>query len=493
MKSLDQGGVFNVTAFDPNKVRHAYQEPKVFRSIIDVKPSDLNTKFIFTEVESNKALMMIGATTDDLVRMSEFEKQNIPGTPNIRQRIISDLEGRRLKTFAAAVEARNKLKKENQQPQKKATKGVKVVRKSDNSDFEKLKKKQINTLLSYQNQKERLRKSEEITAARIKETQKSRAAELEKKRVESIINYRKHFFRRPKNQDIEKLENERNEERQKENEQLQNLQNQLSNTPKKGQKQILDEINNLKSNIEKNENEFIEKLNYLKSAETQIKSLISPPEKITGNQLVDFKKREQERNLILKEKEILLMEQKKKLEKQILEKEAKVEANLRAITSQKMNQLKQYRIQLRKRSQSAAAAKKIIEQQKIAKFQKVMQREQEAYERAMKLKASKTTVIMEKAGETWMKQRNGLDNAKKIRVKKQFHVIEKVEKTIERQKAIEEEKEKIIQKQIKNLRKDTIKKVQQKEEYEELKRIVQNDPDSNPIELAKKYHVKINS
>lgn len=479
---LNKGDVFNVTAVDPDVLRHVfetspYEEVKVYSSIVSIKPSQLKDKFIFTEKETIRAMMIVGATTDDLIIMSEFDKRKIPGTPRVRRKIIEELEERRLKIFSSIVEERNNLlnkSKINNTPKNKQnafSSKQSSNKAAKNHDYDKLKQKHLNSLISYQTRKNQLQKSEEAAATRLEELKKSKTIEMQKKKMRS-------YPQTTKKEKIEQFKERKEEEIKKARDELQTLENSLSSTSsKKVIKEKKTQIEALKNKINEDET------NLMKTEEAES----------NANSTAQFIKKEDVKLLILKEKEKKILNEKLILEKKLFEKDARIEANLKLISSQRMKHIRENQIMLKKRSQSAAATKKILEQQRLERLQKSLIRQEEAIERAKQLKASKTTSLLEKAGENWIKQKNGNDKAKKIFIQKRYKDLEKVEKTIEKQNELKEMKDQAEIKKIKELRTATIRKVKQREEYDKLKREILIDPDADPTKLAEKYKIDIST
>lgn len=503
----DSGGVFKVTAFDPNAVQKAYdtapyQEVKVYHSIKNVKPSDLNTKFIFTEDETVRAMMIVGVTTDDLIKMSDYDKRKIPGTPQIQRKIIEELEDRRIKTFSDVVKARNNLLNAKKAEKKNIRPNIDSKVKNQKVGYEKLKQMQLNTLISYQNRKKTLQNSEESAAIRMSELKKAKTIELQKRKIEYQKKFRAHTLKMITNKNskesenkIEQLKNQKMQEIQKSKNELNELEESITNKKQQKEKQeqiealkmkISQEETNLKQTIESmkqsNDNKFLKQINELSNNSNN-----------NSNAMMQFRMKEEMKMLIMKEKEQFLFNQKEELEKKLLEKDARIEANLKLISSQKMKHIRENRIILRRRSQSAAATVKMLEQKRIEKIQKSIQRQEEAIERAKALKNSKNIILLEKAGNNWMKQKNGVNKAKKVTIQNHYKNIEKVEKTIERQEEIKHKKDIDEIKKIKEFRKNTIIKIQQKEEYDEFKKNIIIDSDADPVEIAQKYKVDLDS
>lgn len=142
---MDDSSIFEVTQAKSVPFSQIHR-PVIYRSIIDIKPEDLTEKFIFSESASNKAMLKVGATTDDMIKISKLEIMNIPGTPVIRNRIIRELEQRRLKTIQDVIDARNQIVNE----MKKVKPKIQKKPANNAKRFDKIKEAQIAELIANQ-------------------------------------------------------------------------------------------------------------------------------------------------------------------------------------------------------------------------------------------------------------------------------------------------------------------------------------------------------
>lgn len=485
----NKNNVFNVTAVDTTNIRHSSEaeQIRVYPSIISVKPGDLIHPFIFTEYETNKAMMTIGVVNDDLIKMSYSQKQKIPGTPQMQQKIYEELENRRISTFQLIVQTREKILQDSQKST--TTKRKMKPNKNQTINYNRLKEKQLNSLIEYQNKHNQVYKNDLI----LSKTQKKN------RKIRNDLNDRKqksHLLRslQPENETNDQIEQfimEREQQKQSEIDQLKSLQQYLSKLPKRQQKSKGDEIAAFQKKMEENENNFNQQLEMLKSQANSINpeliSLInSQPNK---NARIEYRKKEREKYLLNQERQKIIDERKAKLEKQLLEKESKVEANLRLISTQKIRHFHEIQAKMKKRGQSAACTKQLLEEQRLEKLKKTFEKQEEAIQRANALKAQKTNELLEKAGKRWLKQKYATDYAKRVQIQKKYQCIEKVEKIIQKQEHLQKEKEEIEKQEILNFRNKTITKLNRQKEYEEFKKEIQSDPNADPYQLATKYKI----
>ena len=111
-----KGSVFRTT--EVNSMVPETIPQKKFKSILDVDPQNLNCIPIFSEQATLKAMMKLGYQPDDLVKLSGLSAERIPGNEEIRKRILSEIEQRRLAAFDKIKFERNNILQEQQKTER---------------------------------------------------------------------------------------------------------------------------------------------------------------------------------------------------------------------------------------------------------------------------------------------------------------------------------------------------------------------------------------
>jgi hypothetical protein len=438
---------------------------------------------------------MVGATEDDLLVMSASDRDRIPGTPNIKHRIIQDLENRRLETFRSVLDARNNLVEETRRKkQKTITVPVETTEQIDTDRYRKFKIRQIATLLVGQKLHKDAADAEDIVQKRLEEKRHHQQQLLASKQIAETQRIEQKLKRLTDQQndcrdhDRTELEKSREKQRQKEARSIEKLEAEIATIPKskvKLLKQKSEELEQLRTSSALRENEFLEAMSNLRNLE--LKAL----------EKVDDEANQQRRQKL----SLLFTEIKREKEKQdqarleqiVLQKKARVEANLHALEADKQQKTEGIRKSLKQKSQAALAAALVIEEQRKASFEKVLAKQKEAEQRAESVKGAKLVAIQEKAGGEWLRQKVGAGNAKRHRILKEFEVMAKLEKTMERLQELEEiekEKERI---QIKTLRARELKMLKEKDEWERFQTVIRNNPDADVKKLAEEFHVSLDA
>lgn len=487
-----------ITAFDPNKVQKELYPIKIVKSIADISPDKLTEPVKFTEKETERALMMEGVTADDLVKASQQDRQAIPGTPKIKARILADLEKRRLETYQRVLAARNKLIQEK----KEKAKSEEIVLKSvDKKSFDKLKAKKLATFLAQKDAQEASTKHNEIIDKRLAKRKRQRQKEIfEKQETEAAKLTQKLRNMREQstvamNPKEEKLERMRKMAREKELANIADLEDKIQNVPK-GQANALKkkqkELDDARSLHERNEAEFKEKLSRLRNSDIGKEESDVPNRSRFYQDKVKHNRRIQSM-LVVKMKEEREKQEQVKLERMLKEREERIQENLRTRNLEKQQRIKANSLQMKKRSRSAMEAVQMQAQKRREAFEVTLQKQKEAEVRASKIKAKRGIEMQERAGETWLRHKKGADNAKRIRLLKEYEVITKAEKTQEKLEQLQEVKRMKEKLFTENLRKTELAKLKVREEFDELERVIKENPDVDPVELAREFHVSMKS
>jgi hypothetical protein len=472
----DTSGVL-ITAFDPSTVQRAIYG-KTYRSITDLSPDSITEPIRFTEPETQRAFMIAGATPDDLVKISAAERERIPGTPNIKKRILEDLEERRLKTFQKVVEARNKLFAESK-PKGKIGEIVDLPKVG--KPFHRLKIKHIAGFAYDQNRRKEAAESEEEAERRLAEIKKAAEEKAAERQNLAVVKFTQKLTRlrgetiNQEESEKEKLIAERNKERQVEAERISALQKEISELPARQSKLIkakTEEIHRLEYEFQRKEVEFQERLGECSDSAPAPRR---DPEAAKEGIAVIMAERAQKAQ--------------EKLERRIRERAARVEANLRALSCQRRKRFHANQIEMRKRSESAMESKELAEVRKQERLRQTLIKQQEALERAMALRDARLLKGQEHAGEHWMKIENGQHNAKVVGIHRQYHAIESLEKTAEKHRELRERKEAREQAKIQALRRTELAKLRAVDELVELRKKIHEDPSGDVARLAHEFHV----
>ena len=371
---------------------------KEVHSILDVNFDDLTSPVKFTEESTIKALKLVGATPQELVRRDISE---IPGSPETRQTIYDDLEIRRAKTISAVIKMREVLIKEDEK-QPKHSSAPKKGNNKQASHSQRIHKKPLPPLPEIG--ADGKRRDEKLSS-------RSNHSDFKSTCTSTLSTSRQIANAQTDAEKMELLTKEREEEREKENEEMKELEQLLENAEEDEKEKIQDEIDDLNARIQDNEDIYNQKMDMLKKAESQKKFLNRVAAMPGATQFSSYKRRLEDHIINYQEISAKQMQQNQMLKKSFRARDRKIATNLQAINYKRQERLIKNKLELQQRSKYAAETKQLLEKEKLAKCQKDFQREQAAYQRAMGIKAAMANRIYEKADETLARKRNAAGNS----------------------------------------------------------------------------------
>jgi hypothetical protein len=467
-----------ITAFDPSAVQRAVYA-KTVGSISDISADDFTQPIRFTEHETLRAFLQVGATPGDLIKMSVADRGRIPGTPNIRKRIADDLEQRRVETFRDVLDARNKLIAAA--PRKNKPKRRIVIPRISNP-YKQLKARQIATLMRDQSRRRTVAEADEVITKRIADRRREASEKVAAQHQQAATQISEKLARLKdvggpsRDAERDRLEAARASDREEEQRRLLALEDELSEIPArhtKVRKEKSDEIDELKAMITRNEEEFRRSLEQLAPP--------PPPDndpRPLGEIFLDIRaERHRQWQTALKQR--------------IQDRASRVEANLRALSEQRERHLRAIRIRDEKRSQTVRQTKLEIERQRQEASTRAQVRQHEALARVAALRDSAAVKTEERRGESFARLENGQHNAKRVGIQKQFKAVVQAEKTIDRHNELTEREREEEEARIRAFRRVEIAKLREKDELLELRRVVVENPDADPAQLAEGFHVSM--
>jgi hypothetical protein len=466
-----------ITAFDPSNVQHAVYA-KTVCSISDISADDFTQAIRFTEPETQRAFLQVGATPGDLIKMSVADRGRIPGTPNIKKRIADDLEQRRVEAFRDVLNARNQLVADAL-PKSKPKRRIVVPQISN--PYKQLKARQIAALMHDQSQRRTAAEADEVIAKRFADRRleaSEKAAARHRQAAAKIsekLSRLKDISGPSRDAERDRLEAARASGREEEQRRLVGLEDELLQIPArhaKVRKEKSDEIDELKAMVTRNTQKFRHSL----------KQLAQPPPNDDPRPLGE---------VLLEIGAEHYCQRQTALEQRIRDRASRVEANLRALSEQRQRHLRAVRVRDQKRSQTVRQTKLELQRQRQEARERAQVRRQEVLARVAALRECADAKAEEQRGESFARLENGHHNAKRIGIQKQFRAVVRAEKTINRQNELTEWERETEEARITAFRRVQIAKLREKDELLELRRVVSGNPDADPAQLAEEFHVSM--
>lgn len=545
-------GVFSTTAVDSTRIKSMNQSAKGYHSIVDIDPNSITSPPNFKELETKRAMMALGILPEDLVKLSKHDISKIPGTQEIKDKITAELEQRRLETIKNVIEERNKLMNEKNITRKSNVITTNVNNSTEEMKrFEKLKQKQIKLLISEQMKRkqiiqtetslqqrleeQKLEKERQIQLKKLQDAEKAQQQlerakkieqEKEEKAKEVLIKQQQEEEKRMMQQQEmqakteeerkaaaekrkQKMEAIRDAQRAHEEEELLKAINALQQTESKQLaviKRREQQIEALREKQRQNEFRYQKKIEALmnKDADEKQRNLEAiekrqqqAAEKAAMEQaakeaeILARKKREQEKLQLIRSRYNSGESNKEKLEREMKERQLRIEENLRALSCQRKQRIQASKVNLEKRSLSALNAKKEKEEMFARRAAATLKRQEDAANRALIVRQTRGNQIQERAAQEYLKQKLGEDNAKRMNRVQQYQRMAQAEKTKQKFVDLEEQKR---QRQIELTRMKKQIQVQQNKEKDELKRLQQmimENPNIDPQILAAQFNIKL--
>lgn len=544
--------VFANTAVDTTLLRKNgnKQCKTTFVSIADVDPDKLVSPPTFTEAETKKAMRKLGLLPKDLVKMSKYEIADIPGTDEIRARVAKELETRRLETIKNLIEERNKLIAAST-TKTSSTSSPSKSQFGDLKRFDKMKKQQIESLINEQSKRNQIkqhnesiqrrleeakvRQQEELLQRKQRETEKmqvqferSRKAQEEKERaVQTLIEKRQQEEERrvaqmnemnAKHEDAKRQANEQRKakleairaaQRAHEEEEFRKAQAAINQTKEKQElvarkkqdyalqlreKQKENKLKmqqRLELRLQREEEERQRQQERLKKVMEDSAATAQQTRMKKEEDMYQRKLRERQRIENYRARMSSLNSGKENLIKEMQMKQERAEQNLHHLASNRRQRYRESLDKMQQRSISAMTLKKQNEESFAKRAAQSLRRNNEAHERIMIMKQQKGKQLAEKAAQVYLKQKLGEEKAHRIQRMREYEMTETAERTNEKIREIDALRRKKKEEQMK-MRHDFIKKQNKEmEELERLKAAITENPDVDPVALAKQFNVEV--
>lgn len=535
-------GVFAHTAVKASRV------PGTFGSILDVDPTQITSEPKFTEAATNRALKKLGLVPKDLVKMSRYDMAKVPGSDDVRRHIINELEERRLATIKSVIEARKEFLTVMDSSAKQSS-GYEKEKVNDDRRFAKLKKAQLLLLVKEQMKRKEIEELDKLARQRLEEVKNKkmmdkalrkqagsakaqgqldrvkRAEEARQRVADELMDKRMHETERRvaqqqafmlRNQEARreanaqrrsKLEMIQAAHRAREKEVLRKAELDMSLTREK-QEQVArkkqERIMQVKERRKQNELQAMERLERVHRREADEKKQVEEKLERSKEEIdakvaaARYQKMASMQQRVSREK-MKLQEIYSRLasknaykgneDDERVEKWNRVEANRKALSSCRRQKYEENARQMRVRSEAASQQKTKNEEMMIAKVTQAIERQGKVHERRAALVEQKSKEIMDKAAQTYLKQKLGEEKARRLERKKAFETEETAGWTANKTKNMEQQRERERQEQARAKRTALKQQVKEQDELERMKKVIQENPNIDPAELAKQFNI----
>ncbi|EAY22072.1 hypothetical protein TVAG_457070 [Trichomonas vaginalis G3] len=496
----------NQPLFKNTEVSNVVYEPyksKKYRSIEEVDFNNCKLIPVFSEAATNKAMMKLGYQPQDLVQLSGESIDRIPGSEDIRRRIINEMEERRKNAFQKIIEERkNILAQENPPPKPSAQrlgKDYGEIIKEQQRQINVLKRTKEEHISKKNNQLKKIEESDKDAAKRIKEYRKQRNQELAERRAKQEKREKEVYEKLTQEIMQQKLAAEIQRQKFEEEAEMREQNNSLRRLKPKPWKDSLSDNSSVNSkllqNREKIENEarekakqIIEKQNHaiqiaqkrkldkMKEISTRIKeqdarlaqkqqmleekeresvislinsinNKISKSENILQEQRRSMRKMLKEKHLLLEKKSEEVSQRRQRLELERLSKlndainhTDSVADKKRAISELRLSNYQKMNEQLREKAQSVLSQKQKIEEETKAHMSESIEKQNNAIKRSEELQKKRNEELKKRAAVDWEKRKLGSEKARMINLQRQYARQEKAEKTEQRMNQLYEER-----------------------------------------------------
>jgi hypothetical protein len=495
MKSSGEPAGLFPTAVSSSRVQRP-NHTAAYHSIVDLNPRDIPSTPRFTEPATLRALENLGVTGSDLVPLSRHAISRIPGTDEIRGRIVAELDQRRLATIKSVTAERNRLLADPMAAPTQAP--AEAEREATVSNpYGQLKRSQIESLIAGQTLRRRLTEAEKTVQERLEKERERRSAECELHKKEAVKRAQERIERAHR-ADAERgrvalllLEQSQNEderkaalriEQSKRNEQarieanqqreaklatIRATQEKLADEEMRKAEQLMRTVQERQIAIAKKREEQIQALrNQQKMNEQQYQAKL---ERVSQREKEEQKTKEEAVRKRMEEAEIKVVQARREKNATLSERRQKEMARAEVVKN--------------RRSRMGTDENRLAREMK--------ERLEKVEERAQALKQMRELQLQEKAAQDFLKLKLTEERIAREERLKHLEQVRNAEATDRRAREIIEKKQgqKPLQAQL--ARETLCQELKEREELEQLRIFVEKHPDVDPAVAARQFNVSL--